>query len=512
MGSTDGEALRKKMGRFSSSFGAQSCPGMKLSVIVPVYDERPWIAAFYERLKQAPIDRCKGIKQVEIVMVDDGSTDGTRERIAQLLQQDFVFQCGLRAQVHFISKNKNEGKGAAVREGIGQSTGDIILIQDADLEYSPQDYPSLVTPIADGTADAVFGSRFTGHYRRVLYFWHALMNRWVTFLSNLFNNLNLTDMETGFKALRGEVGRNLRLTSNRFGIEPELTSRLAKAGLRIYEVPISYEGRSYTQGKKIGLWDGLAAVFHILRFGIWDCEPYKDGLYQTLFALDKFVNLLYVPLIKKALGKIERGAQPLRFLEIGSGIGSMTEELLKYGHVTATDISEDFVETLRQRFQHREGVEIRKWDAMARWETAESKFDVIIAVNILEHLASDERAIANWRDLLATGGLLILLVPNYPKLFSPIDRAVGHFRRYTGKELNRKLAALGFGKNIVYYGNPLGILGWIWNGLILKRARLPRKQLRGYAFLKNFFWIIERPFEKFVGLNIVTISQATEQA
>jgi glycosyltransferase involved in cell wall biosynthesis len=228
---------------------------MRLSVIVPVFNEVATIEAVVQRLRGLPYP-------LELIAVDDGSTDGTRELLVHLRDSRLIDVLALHEE--------NRGKGAAVVTGIGHVTGEIVAIQDADLEYDPQDLLQLLKPIVDGRADAVFGSRFLGGPHRVLYFWHRLGNGLLTLLSNMLTNLNLTDMETGYKVVRADVMRSLVLRSGRFGIEPELTARLAQRRARIYEVPISYSGRTYEEGKKIGWKDGLAAVWHILRANLLD--------------------------------------------------------------------------------------------------------------------------------------------------------------------------------------------------------------------------------------------------
>lgn len=283
-----------------------------------------------------------------------------------------------------MSLEKNRGKGHAIRHGIQQSTGDVILIQDADLEYSPKDIPALIQPITSGVADAVFGSRFTGHCRRAMYFWHAVANRLLTLFSNMFNDLNLTDIMTGYKAIEGELARSLRLTSDRFGVETELTARLAKSGARVFEVPISYAGRSYLQGKKILVKDGIAAFFHLLRFGVWDTEPFGKGLMQTLFALEKASDKIYVPILKRSFRFAAPVKKDLRILEVGSGTGTLTQVLVNYGTVVASDISEKFVEILDRRFRFYDGFQAVKWDAGTPLPMELGKFDVIVAFNVLE--------------------------------------------------------------------------------------------------------------------------------
>ena len=225
---------------------------MKVSIIIPVYNEEQFIEEILKRVQDTGIPK-------EIIMVDDYSTDGTREILDKLKR---------KKGVKVIFHERNRGKGAAIRSGLRGVTGDVVIIQDADLEYDPQEYPKLLEPILDGRADAVFGSRFLGGPHRVLYFWHYAGNRFLTLLSNALSNLNLTDMETCYKAFKADVIKSLNLQSDRFGFEPEVTAKLAKRNYRIFETSISYNGRSYAEGKKINWKDGVAAIVHILRFNL----------------------------------------------------------------------------------------------------------------------------------------------------------------------------------------------------------------------------------------------------
>ena len=226
---------------------------VRLSVLIPVYNERETIRLIVDQVRLVPVP-------TEIICVDDCSTDGTGEILEELFSEGRIHR--------LIRKPVNEGKGAAIRTALNASTGNIVIVQDADLEYDPADWPQMLEPIVNGQADAVFGSRFLSGSHRVLYYWHSVANWLLTTVSNMFTNLNLTDMETCYKAIRGDLARSLVLTSDRFGFEPEVTARLAQARARIFEVPISYSGRTYAEGKKIGWRDGLAAFWHIVRYNV----------------------------------------------------------------------------------------------------------------------------------------------------------------------------------------------------------------------------------------------------
>jgi glycosyltransferase involved in cell wall biosynthesis len=231
--------------------------GFRLSVVIPVYNEREWIREIVRRVEAVPIPK-------EIIIVDDCSTDGTRDILRELAR---------RSDIRVFYQSHNQGKGAALREGFQQATGTVVLVQDADLEYDPAEYPRLIQPIIENRADVVYGSRFIGESHRVLYYWHYVANRFLTMLSNMVTNLNLTDMETCYKVFRREVLADIRLKSNRFGFEPEITAKVArrrKPAWRIYEIPISYSGRTYEEGKKIGLRDALNALYCIFRFCLFD--------------------------------------------------------------------------------------------------------------------------------------------------------------------------------------------------------------------------------------------------
>ena len=228
---------------------------MKLSIIIPCFNERPTIIQLIEAVRQSPVI------SKQLVIVDDGSTDGSRELLSSLTQS---------SDLKILFHSQNMGKGAALRTGFAAADGDICIVQDADLEYDPQEFPLVIQPILDGKADVVYGSRFQGgRPHRVVYFWHRVGNGFLTLMSNIFTDLNLTDMETCYKAFRREVIQSLSIRENRFGFEPEITAKISKRGLRIYEVGISYYGRTYIEGKKIGWRDGVRAIYCILKYNLW---------------------------------------------------------------------------------------------------------------------------------------------------------------------------------------------------------------------------------------------------
>jgi glycosyltransferase involved in cell wall biosynthesis len=264
----------------AASSGAKKNPAMtfalaptKLSVVIPVYNEKNFIEEILRRIQATRLAE-------EIIVVDDGSTDGTRELLLELHRRQSagepevdILNGGARlglSKIRFFFQEKNQGKGAALRRGFAEARGDVLLVQDADLEYDPRDYGKLLEPILDGRADVVYGSRFLGGPQRVHLFWHYVGNKFLTILSDMLTNLKLTDIETCYKVFRREILNGVRLRSNRFGFEPEITAKIAKGRWRVYEVPISYSGRSYEEGKKITWKDGVVTLFAILRFRLFD--------------------------------------------------------------------------------------------------------------------------------------------------------------------------------------------------------------------------------------------------
>lgn len=464
----------------------------RLSVIMPVYNERHTVHKILERVRAVPIRK-------EIVLVDDASTDGTRaviERIVAAWPDDDD------NQLRVFFQERNAGKGAAVRRAIGEVRGDITLVQDADLEYNPDEYPQLIAPILRGDADVVYGSRFLGGPRRVLFYRHTLGNRVLTVLSNLFTDLNLTDMETCYKVFRTDIVKRLNLQSNRFGIEPEITAKLAKMGCRIYEIPISYHGREYWEGKKIGWKDGFSAIWSILKYAFVDDDSLDDPGYVTLRRLRhaRRYNDWVWSLLEPHVGS--------RVLEVGCGVGNFTQYLRHRDYVLATDNNPEYLAMLRTATEHLDNVEVEDID----WEAADlnalhaRNFDTIVCLNVLEHIENDRGALAAFAAILQPGGQLVLQVPAMQSLYGEIDRAIGHYRRYEKRPLEQLLDESGFDVIEARHFNVPGLVGWYVNAKLLRRRTVPGVQARLVNFLVPLLRV-EQKFNPQVGMALIAIGR-----
>lgn len=459
---------------------------MKLSVIIPVYNERATLRKIVERVRAVDIPK-------EIIVVDDCSTDGTRE----LLQTELS---GLVDKVVFHEKNM--GKGAAIRTGVRHVTGDYVIIQDADLEYDPQEYHLLLEPILQGKADVVYGSRFlTGKAHRVLYFWHAVGNKFLTLLSNMFTNLTLTDMETCYKMIRADVLKQIEIEQDRFGFEPEITAKLARMNLRIYEVGISYDGRSYAEGKKIGWKDGLQAIWCILKYARGRYKDYGKATLRNLENFGAYAEWIYKKL-EPYMGK--------RVVEIGAGIGNNIEFLCRDNErqVFVTDARADYVEYLQEKYGWRPGLKVLQYDVTEPPppELLDFKADTILCTNVLEHIEDDLAALRNMATILQNGGQLLLLVPAHMSLYCKMDENLGHYRRYSLAELTSKVRAAGFAVRQQFYFNPVGALGWFFAGKILRAKEIKP----GHLWLQKLLMPVAMLLDKLglpFGLSAVVIAQ-----
>ncbi len=436
-----------------------------LSILVPLYNEEEYIGEILRRILAAPLP--EGLRR-EIIVVDDGSTDDSA-RIAE------EFAGRHEGVVRVFRQPRNLGKGAAIRRAVREARGAYCIIQDADLEYDPRDYPSVLEPLLSGAADAVFGSRFATHARRrVLYFWHSVANRLLTTLANVAADLNLTDVETCYKAFRTSLLRSIPIRSNRFGFEPEITIKLAKRQARIFEVPISYEGRTYEDGKKVGLRDAFEAVWVIFR-NWFTADLYADSGGEILdaFSVTPRFNRWMADTIRPYCGR--------RILEIGAGMGNLTRQLARRRErYVATDIDLEHLSRLEKRLRHHVNLETAVCD-LSRAEDFvpfTRQMDTAVCLNVLEHVEDDLAALRNLHSVLERGGRAIILVPEGQRIYGKLDEVLGHYRRYSRESLRERLEQAGFTVERIFGFNRISRPAWYLSGKLLRRSRISRLQLR----------------------------------
>ena len=432
---------------------------------MPVFNERAVVERCLAQVLAAPLpenmDR-------ELVIVDDCSTDGTRAVLDRLAASE--------PRVRLFQHPSNRGKGAAVRTAIQQAAGDFCIIQDADLEYDPAEYPKLLRPLLDGRADAVFGSRYlTAEQTRVLLFWHSKINKALTFISNLFSNLNLSDMETCYKVFRTDLLKSIPIRSDRFGFEPEIVMKCAKRKLRIYEVPIGYHGRTYEERKKIGWKDGVRALGVILRFWLIDdlyAEPYGRGLLNNLTGTPQYLSWL-ADRLRPHLGDT--------ILEIGAGIGNISARLMgRQLLYQAAEKDPLYLHALGNRFLRTPNLSVRRLDpaVASDFDGLEESFDTALCLNVLEYLDDPPATIAALYRTLKPGGVLIVLVPQSPSLYGTIDRTLGHRQRFHLKDLRQVLERNSFQLEKVHQLNKIGAPAWWLYGKILRRKYINKVTLK----------------------------------
>ena len=455
--------------------------GSLVSILIPLYNEEEFIEEVISRVIAAPLPL--GMER-ELVVVDDGSTDDSVSIVESLVAR-------YPSMIRLFRQPKNQGKGAAIRTAIDQAQGEYSLIQDADLEYNPKDYVHLLQPMVDGVADVVYGSRFaaSGH-RRVLYYWHSVANHILTTLCNVVSDLNLTDMETGYKAFRTSLLKTIPIRSNRFGIEPELTIKLAKRHVRIYEVPVSYEGRTYEDGKKIGMKDAIQAIWVILRCGMTS-DLYRDPGAEILdaFSVAPKFNRWMADTIRPYTGK--------RILEIGAGMGNLTRQLAKRRErYVASDIDAEHLGRLRNRLRHRTKIEVATCDLTntADFERFAGSMDTVICLNVVEHMEHDVHCLRNIYSALASGGRAIILVPHGQEIYGQLDIVLGHYRRYSHQQLRQVMTEAGFEVMEILNFNRISRPGWYVKGRLLRQTRIPRGQIKMFDRL---VWLWRR-IDKFL--------------
>jgi glycosyltransferase involved in cell wall biosynthesis len=459
---------------------------VKLSIIIPVYNELTTLQEIINR-----IHAVEGIEK-EIILVDDYSTDGTRT-----LYPD------LQGQVDkIILHSQNQGKGAAIRTGIQHATGDYTIIQDADLEYDPQEYHIMLGPVLEGKAEVVYGSRFLGgRPHRVLFFWHMVGNKFLTLLSNMFTNLTLTDMETCYKLARTDLLQAVRIEQNRFGFEPEITAKLARMDVSIYEVGISYDGRSYDEGKKIGWKDGFQALWCILKYSRGRYKDYGKETLKTLSGFNQYSQWMYSR-IRKHLGR--------RVMEIGCGIGNNLDNLASAPdtQIILTDPREDYLQELRENFGTRPNVSFYQYDATKPPppELKDTPPDTIVMLNVLEHIEQDELALSNLHDLIAPGGRVVILVPAFQALYCKIDENLEHFRRYSLRELQDKMKRAGFNVIDAFHFNAVGAAGWFVAGKVLRAGQIREGHVAGQKVMMPIAKAVDT-LKLPVGLSVVCVGQ-----
>jgi glycosyltransferase involved in cell wall biosynthesis len=464
----------------------------RLSVLVPVYNERHVVEMSLRRVLDL---NHQLIKSLEVIVVDDCSTDGTRDVLQQLAQED--------SRITLLFHETNQGKGATIRTAIAQATGDIAIIHDADLEYNPEDIPSLLVPFAEEGADAVFGSRYlSAPYRRALMYRHTMTNKVITLLSNWFTDLDLTDVETCYKAVNALLLKSIPLRSNDFRFEIEIVFKLAKRRARIFEAPIRYLPRTHQEGKKIRTSDGLLALLAMLRFWLID-DLYKEDEYGSHILADLATTRRFNPW----MGETLRPFIGDRVLEIGAGIGNLTSQFIPRDLYVASEINPNYLHYLRSYSFGKPYLRIKEADVVNPddFHDLENQFDTVIMLNVLEHLENESQALRNVWSALEPGGKAIVLVPQHPGLFGTLDEALEHKRRYKPQDLEQALKGAGFRVERIFDFNRFSVPGWWLNGRVLRRKRFSRLQLKLTDTLMPVFKRIEGLWP-WSGLSIIGIA------
>ncbi len=496
-----------------------------LSVLVPVFNEQHLVAASLARL--SALESSPHLERIQVVVVDDSSRDGTPGALHSFAAERGIALAppppaapragigsvpaielgrGLHGKTEwvFLRHERNGGKGTAVRSALALADGEFSVIHDADLEYHPKDILRIVEVLVREGADAVFGSRFAGgEARRVLLFRHQIGNKLLTFLTNLVTNLNLTDMETCYKAVRTDLLRSIPIVSNDFRLEPELTIKLAKREARIFEVPISYSGRTYQEGKKIGWRDGLKALLAIFRFSLGDDVYVRDEhgsqMLGRLARAQRF-NGWMADVIRPFLGS--------RLLEIGSGTGNLTRRLVPRDVYVASDVNPLYVKTLQNLTSDRPYLAARFTDVtdLASYPQLAGGFDSVVCLNVIEHIDDDVGALRNICAALSANGKAIVLVPSGPWNFGSLDEVLGHKRRYTEASLRRVAEEAGLEVKQIVRFNRVSSLPWFLNGRVMRKTSFGLLQIRIVDWITPISRVVDR-FLPFPPLSLIAVME-----
>jgi glycosyltransferase involved in cell wall biosynthesis len=438
---------------------------LSLSVLTPVYNERHLVAASLGRLLALETDL---LSELEIIVVDDCSTDGSWDVLQRLAMEE--------PRIRLHRHPQNRGKGAAIRTALAHATGDVCLIHDADMEYNPGDIPGLLVPFVEEGADAVFGSRYmAAPYRRALMHRHTVMNKGLTGLSNWFTDLNLSDVETCYKAVKTQLLKSMPLRSNDFRFEVEIAFKLAKRRARIFEVPIRYSPRSYDEGKKIRSKDGVLALGAMLKYWFID-DIYAEDEYGSNILTD----LQDARRFNKWMADTLRPYVGDRVLEIGAGIGTLTSQFIPRDLYLASDINPHYLHYLQSYSTGKPYLHVAKVDAGAPGDFASlaGLFDTVLIVNVLEHVPDPRIALQNIYSALCPGGRIVVLVPQHPALYNTLDTVLEHRERYTAAGLQSSLEETGFRTETIFDFNRVSVPGWFVNGRLLRRTKFSRVQLK----------------------------------
>ena len=466
---------------------------LSLSVLVPVYNERHLVEASLRRLLALDDPT---ISDLQVVAVNDGSADGSGAILDALRGED--------PRLTVVHHERNRGKGAAILTALQHATGDVVLVHDADLEYNPGDIPALMRPFLEEGADAVFGSRYlAASYRRALMYRHSVMNRMLTRVCNWFTDLDLTDVETCYKAVRTTLLRSIPLRSRDFRIEIELAMKLAKRRAHVFEVPIRYLPRSIAEGKKIGARDGLLALFALVRFALQDdlyhADEYGSHILTQLERTRRF-NLWLGDTLRPFVGD--------RVLEIGAGIGTLTDQFIPRDLYFATDINPSYLHYLTKYALGKPYLRVRRVDVVEpdHFEGLEGVFDTVMMVNVLEHVSDPHQALQNVARALMPGGRAVVLVPQGPGLYGSLDVALDHRERYTRAGLVESLERVGLKVEHVREFNRISVPAWWFNGRVLRRKGFSRVQLKALDLSVPIIKHVDR-FIPWMGQSVIAVAR-----